>query len=164
MCSSILLKAKRTATKTARRNNRSPVVFGLICVIEQKSSFYRVCAHHFDVVFLFAMHQNRKKYASCGVKLSIIRRQILSSSDRRRGFADAKCSNRATNQKKGARCFRANPNGKKKVTTRCLIVASCMLCRVSMMRGAKSGSSAIQKLTKKNKFHVKQNIRGGRFT
>lgn len=114
MCSSILLKAKRTATKTARRNNRSPVVFDLICVIEQKSSFYRVCAHHFDVVFLFAMHQNRKKYASCGVKLSIIRRQILSSSDRRMGFVDAKCSNRATSPKKGeTRCFRANPNGKK---------------------------------------------------
>lgn len=96
---SILLKAERTATKTACRNNRSPVVFGLICVIEQKSSFYRVCAHHSDVVFLFVMHQNRQKYASCGVKLSIIRRQILSSSDRRRVFAGAKGSNLATNQK-----------------------------------------------------------------
>lgn len=58
------------------------------------------------------MRQNRKKYASRGVKLSIIRRQILSSPDRRRGFVGAKGSNRAANQK-GTRCFRANPSGKK---------------------------------------------------
>lgn len=116
MCLSILLRAERTATKTVCRNNCSLVVFGSICVIGQKSSIQRACARHSDVVLLFVMRQNRKKYASRGVKLSIIRRQILSSLDIRRGFADAKGSNRAANQKGEHAVFRRIQAAKKEVT------------------------------------------------
>lgn len=111
-----VVEGRANSNKTVCRNNCSLVVFGSICVIGQKSSIQRACARHSDVVLLFVMRQNRKKYASRGVKLSIIRRQILSSPDRRKGFVGAKGSNRAANQK-GTRCFRANPSGKKKEVT-----------------------------------------------
>lgn len=101
-----IVESGANSNKTVCRNNCSLVVFGSICVIGQKSSIQRACARHSDVVLLFVMRQNRKKYASCGVKLSIIRQQILSSPDRRRGFADAKDSSRAVNQKGEHAVFR----------------------------------------------------------
>lgn len=111
---SILLKAERTATKTACRNNLFAGCFRFNLRHRAESSFHRACARHSDVVFLFVMRQNRQKYASCGVKLSIIRRQILSSPDRRRGFTSAKGSNPATNPKGRTRYCQANPSGEKR--------------------------------------------------